>query len=132
MSGIIGGTYRGWRDRSGVIGIENSGVTDTGWTTMTLLNSWVHYDTNNFGPVRYRKVGYVVEVMGIMKSGSSTIFAVLPAGYRPSQRTRGGITSGATVAGQDDYWEIASNGTCSLNSNYSNDWCGASYVFTVS
>lgn len=54
----------------------------TAWTNATLLNAWVVYNVGTF--VQYRKIGDVVEVRGLVKSGTTgtTIFT-LPVGFRP-------------------------------------------------
>lgn len=55
------------------------------WTAPTLGGSWVNYGSG-FRTARYRKIGDIVEIEGLVKSGTtgSTIFT-LPSGYRPPQ-----------------------------------------------
>jgi len=54
----------------------------TAWTTVTLINGWVH-DTNN--AVQYRKVGDMLQLRGRCKNGTwgfADLFT-LPVGFRP-------------------------------------------------
>lgn len=56
----------------------------TAWTAPTFTNAWV-----NFGGstqiARYRKVGDVVEIEGLIKTGTIGLSAfTLPAGFRPT------------------------------------------------
>ena len=62
----------------------NSSNYDSGWITATLLNGYTSYDTTQYGPIRYRKIGNIVNIQGITSSttNNSTIFQ-LPVGYRP-------------------------------------------------
>lgn len=61
----------------------------TQWCTLTLQSGWVHYGAP-FSTVEYTKTADgMVYVKGFIKSGTvsyDTIFAQLPAGYRPSGR----------------------------------------------
>lgn len=58
-------------------------VNPTAWTAVTFLNSWVNHGGANQA-CAYRKVGDVVEIRGLAKSGTITqaVFT-LPAGFRP-------------------------------------------------
>lgn len=59
---------------------------DSGWLAPTLLNGWVVYDATYGNAAMYRKVGGIVYLRGLIKSGTVTagtpIF-VLPVGFRP-------------------------------------------------
>lgn len=56
---------------------------DTGWLTPTMENGWVDYDST-WAPVRYRKIGNIVFLRGLIKNGTlAQNMFVLPAGYRP-------------------------------------------------
>lgn len=63
---------------------------DTGWLFPTLLNGWVNYTAPgvDWGVASYRKIGNVVFIKGLIKSGSGVIF-VLPAGFRPGTAAAG-------------------------------------------
>lgn len=55
----------------------------TTWTAVTFANSWVDFGTGN-QVCQYRKVGDMVQVRGLMKSGTIGAAAfTLPAGFRP-------------------------------------------------
>jgi hypothetical protein len=60
----------------------------TQWCTLTLQNSWVHYGAPYASP-RYTKASDgVVQLKGLIKSGTTTagtVIAALPAGYCPKQ-----------------------------------------------
>jgi hypothetical protein len=58
----------------------------TAWTTPTFINGWVQYASYQL--VRYRKVGDIVQLQGLINGGSKTAAAmfVLPTGFRPPNR----------------------------------------------
>jgi hypothetical protein len=63
-------------------------VVGTKWYTPTLLNSWVDLGGEYQG-ARYRKVGGIVELQGLIKDGTTTngtTLFTLPQGYRPTKR----------------------------------------------
>lgn len=59
---------------------------ETGWRSLSTLNSWVRY-SNNYAAPEYCKDPFgFVHVRGVVASGtltSGTVIATLPAGYRP-------------------------------------------------
>ena len=64
-------------------------VNDSGWITASLGSNFVAYNTA--GTPKYRKVGKIVTVHGVVSpksaiTGSSTLYTIftLPAGYRPT------------------------------------------------
>jgi len=65
-------------------GSNTASVSDSGWITATLLNNYTHYNTTSYGPIRYRKIGSIVNIQGLttQATASSAIFN-LPVGYRP-------------------------------------------------
>lgn len=69
---------------SGISGHTHTGLDDTGWIGLPYLNGWVDYDTSNYGPGGYRKIGKVVYLRGLAKSGNVSLsIAQLPVGFRP-------------------------------------------------
>jgi hypothetical protein len=69
--------------RSRIAALERaSGGTRTPWTAPTLLNSWVNYGSG-FQDCQYRRVGDMVQVRGLIKSGTIAVIFNLPAGFRP-------------------------------------------------
>ena len=72
--------------------IANNNVTSAkievqqAWQTPALANGWVAYDTTYNSPQFYKdSLGYV-HIKGMIKSGTSAVMFVLPAGYRPIKR----------------------------------------------
>lgn len=70
----------------------NSNLEDTGWQTATLTEDFKVYENDNDYAPRYRKIGKLVEINGIVSpsatlKGSATVVPIftLPAGYRPSR-----------------------------------------------
>ena len=82
--------------------------TDTGWLTPTLLNDWQVYDGTYGSAAMYRRVGPIVFIRGLVKSGVWAIF-VLPEGFRPAIRMLFGVDSD-TGHGRLD---VETNGTVS-------------------
>lgn len=83
-----------------------SGESGSGWTNVTFTNGWVNYGT--FQGAQYRKVGDMVQLRGLIKSGTAGASAfTLPAGYRPplniiltgGNGTHVAINTGAASAG---------------------------------
>lgn len=59
---------------------------DSGWVNPgALANGWAAYVDSTYGTPRYRKIGKLVQVRGLVVAGTFgvTIFT-LPVGYRPS------------------------------------------------
>lgn len=74
------------------------------WIAPTLLNSWVNFDTSLYSAAGYRKVGDLVELRGLVKSGTIGLAVFnLPVGYRPTRSHH------LPVAANDAY------GTCRVN-----------------
>lgn len=60
---------------------------NSGWTTPTMQNSWVNYDSANFSPAGYEKdADGIVYLRGFIKTGTIGSAAyTLPVGSRPSK-----------------------------------------------
>lgn len=70
----------------------------TAWTALTLLNSWVNFGGSQ-QTAQYRKVGDVVQVRGLVKSGAANTVAFnLPAGFRPPADLEFPIVGAAAAA----------------------------------
>jgi hypothetical protein len=104
---------------------------DETWTSATLLNSWVAYDsttptTTQWGTLQYLKdaCGFV-HLRGLIRSGTTTpgtTVAVLPAGFRPGTNT---LFPVRTAAGADDRTgrcDIYSNGNVTIQGNIGADY----------
>jgi len=93
---------------------------DSGWTAVTLQNSWVNYDTTyGVTALTYiRKIGNVVFLRGLVKSGTigATIFT-LPTGWRPSINIIFSTVSASAFAEM----RVNSNGTVVATSG-NNTW----------
>lgn len=86
-------------------GLPEVDVTGESWKTPTLLNGWVDYGSTWQG-ARYRRLGGVVYIQGLVKSGTASTVFNLPAGYRPAaalmfstmtySRTSGGASDATT------------------------------------
>lgn len=82
-------------------------LTDSGWITPTLVNSWTAGE-----PVAYRKIGSVVYLRGSLTGGtnSSTAFT-LPAGYVPANNFLQQVQGG----GSTSFMQISSSGAVTPN-----------------
>lgn len=61
----------------------NASLASTAWTGVTFANAWVDFGASHQA-VQYRKVGDIVQVRGLMKSGTIAATAfTLPSGFRP-------------------------------------------------
>ena len=109
-------------------GSNTASVSDSGWITATLLNSYTHYNTTTYGPIRYRKIGSIVNIQGLtgQATASSTIFN-LPVGYRPPNHLIF-LASNYNNVGRLD---IKQNGDVVPASAPVNNWFSVSCTFMV-
>lgn len=99
---------------------------DTGWTQPPLLNGWVNYG-GVYSVAKYRRIGELVVISGLVKSGSGPIF-VLPAGFRPTGNLHFPAMNSTGGAAQIGVLEI--RGTASgFNDVYHN--MGGNYWFSI-
>lgn len=65
---------------------------DTGWVTVNDLIDFAPYNSNEYNRPRYRRIGKLVEIRGIVspknkiEPGESITIFNLPEGYRPSRQ----------------------------------------------
>ena len=106
----------------------NSSDYDSGWITATLLNNFTHYDTTTYGPVRYRKIGNIVNIQGITTQNvvSTTIFQ-LPVGYRPPTRLIFATLNSNSLSRLD----IAQDGSVTSQAAPSSGWLSCACTFMV-
>jgi hypothetical protein len=80
----------------------------TAWTAVTFTNGWTDFG-GGYQAMQYRKVGDVVELRGMIGSGTPGASAfTLPTGFRPPANIRfAAISTGVTLG----YWEIGTAGT---------------------
>ena len=79
---------------------------DTGWTNLTLVNSWVSYGSP-YSTAGYRVSADVVYLRGIVKSGTwGAVMFTLPSGARPTETRYLPTMSDGVLSALD----VASNG----------------------
>lgn len=100
----------------GVSGHTHPQIDDTGWIAPTLTNGWLNYDTTAYSAAAYRKIGSVVYLRGLVKSGTvgagtgAYIFQ-LPVGFRPPKNLQLICATNATqTASQAAYIELLTDG----------------------
>lgn len=95
------------------------------WTAPVFQNGWIDYGAG-YQTARYRKLGDIVYIEGLIKSGTIGLVAfTLPAGLRPVLAQQfGGISNGAFgyihVANAGTVTPVAGNaGSVWINCNFS-------------
>lgn len=75
------------------------------WTTMSMSNNWVAYDSagSGFAQPQYRRVGDVVYCRGSIKRSTGTpagneVIFTFPAGFRPPEDLVFGVNEGGSVS----------------------------------
>lgn len=104
-------------------------VAPTPWVGVTFLNNWVNFAAG-FQLVQYRKIGDIVSIRGLMKSGTiETPSFVLPAGFVPPATVQFATASNALFA----YFEVRPDGNMVVKTPSSNAACnvGCSYSITA-
>jgi hypothetical protein len=93
---------------------------DSGWIAPVYENGWIDYDTL-WGPVRYRKIGTVVFLRGLMKNGTVGQQAfTLPVGFRcETGRRLLFVCESIDVYCRVEVWD---NGLVVPSSNANNGW----------
>ena len=106
----------------------NSSDYDSGWITATLLNNYTHYDTTQYGPVRYRKIGNIINIQGIttQNAANSAIFQ-LPVGFRPPTQIILAVHNANNFARLD----IKQNGEVYPQTAPSSSWISCACTFMV-
>jgi lysophospholipase L1-like esterase len=110
--------------------INSSAISETGGS-LTLANSWVNLGSG-FDTARYKKIGNLVTLTGVIKSGTNgSIIATLPAGYRPTANLLFATTCQDTTNGiKMSTIQVSSNGDISIFDTNGNAWrslCGISF-----
>lgn len=101
---------------------------DSGWVNPgALANGWAAYVDGTYGTTRYRKIGKLVQVRGLVTAGTfAATILTLPAGFRPSlnlifnSRTSG--TQGTVEL------RVFSNGTIQIMSGTAAAWFSLSEI----
>src|SRR5262245_46535677 len=90
-------TYTLWMRQAGAWVVFTAPPTP--WTTLPMQNSWVAYDANY--TQKYRKVGDVVDLRGMMKNGTINTAAFnIPVGFRPFKPEETFVASSASAFAQ--------------------------------
>jgi hypothetical protein len=126
-----GGTMTG-----DIVGLAGSGAALTGlvldttaWIPLAYNGTWVDYSVNFRSA--YRKVGDVVYVHIMAKSGGASHIATLPVGYRPGD--------GLHIYGMNAQLSAATTADCSINGStgvigvntFDAAWTSATFSFVV-
>lgn len=75
-----------------------SGASPGAWTAVSFQNSWANF-ASGFHNVEYRKVGDIVYLRGMAKSGASgSVVFTLPSGFRPTADMIFAIVGNASFA----------------------------------
>lgn len=84
-----GGTTGLTIDSSGDLTFTGSNTvtpTDSGWIAPTLNSGFTGY-SSPYGPIKYRKIGNIVNIQGITNEAvANSIVFTLPVGFRPERR----------------------------------------------
>ena len=102
-------------------------INDTGWIVPTLLNGWVNFDWSHQW-ARYRRIGGVVYVQGLVKFGSSGIIFLLPEGFHPNNKLLHATVCNANAFCRID---VDPDGTIRLEWRYSNWWVSINMSFII-
>ena len=81
----------------------------TAWAALTLSASWVNFG-GAYATAQYRRVGGIVYLSGLIKSGTTTpgtVIATLPAGFRPAYQDQYGSYGNSALAA----WQVNTDGT---------------------
>ena len=90
------------------------------WNSLPFVNSWVNYSSDYNPGGYYRDNNGIVRLRGLIKDGTNTTIATLPAGYRPGYRI---LTTGFTHTYNACRVDVLANGEISLqHSTYNNGW----------
>ena len=115
-------------DSSGDVTFSGSNTVtpvDSGWITPTLNSPYTHYSTP-FGPIKYRKVGVIVNIQGIITNASQGVVFTLPAGFRPERQL---IFFPAVDNGGNARLDIRQNGEVFIATTPTSSWYSLACTF---
>ena len=101
-------------------------LSDSGWITVTLNSGYTHYG-DPYGPVKYRKIGNIVNIQGITNENPTGVVFTLPAGYRPEIQ----IIVSAAMNNDQGRLDIQKNGNVEITNIPSSGWCSFLTTFMV-
>lgn len=93
-------------------------LSDSGWITATLNSGYTHY-ADPYGPVKYRKIGNIVNIQGITNENTVGVAFTLPAGYRPEVQ----LIIAAEMSNGLGRLDIQKNGNVEIISVPNTGWC---------
>lgn len=102
--------------------------TDSGWHDVTFESGYGNYG-GSFQNVRYRKIGNIVYVKGLMTPATLGTAFVLPEGYRPAEERELFDAINSNAQGRID---VYSNGNVNCNTmTDANSWVNIDLMFFV-
>ena len=78
---LVAGRYA---DEGEIVERLNKLEEDTGWINVKSFQNGAANWQNGSSPVRYRKIGKIVYLNGLLQSGTTGVQFTLPEGFRPS------------------------------------------------
>ena len=99
--------------------------TDSGWITPTLSGSFNNYSAP-YGPVKYRKIGDIVNIQGLISNAQVGDVFVLPVGYRPDRQI---IFLPNVAGGGYSRFDILQNGRVYIDVTSTSSWFSLTCTF---
>lgn len=99
---------------------------DSGWIEMNLINWWVDF-SSEYMNAKYRRIGWVVYIDWLIKSGSTSIPFVLPEWFRPPRKIMWAVTTNSNTHARmdvDSAWQI-------ILTSYSNAYVSLHMSFLI-
>jgi hypothetical protein len=98
---------------------------DSGWITPTLNSGYTNY-SSPYGPVKYRKIGNIVNIQGIISNAAVGVVFTLPVGFRPDRQL---IFYPAVNGGGASRLDIRQNGDVFIDTTSTSSWYSFACTF---
>ena len=98
---------------------------DSGWITPTLNGSYTSYGAP-YGPIKYRKIGNIVNIQGIISNASVGVVFTLPVGFRPDRQL---IFYPSVSGGGISRLDIRQNGDVFIDTTSTSGWYSLTCTF---
>lgn len=98
---------------------------DSGWITPTLNSPYVSYG-GPYGPIRYRKIGAIVNIQGIISNAAQGVVFTLPSGFRPDRQL---IFYPAVSGWGDARLDVRQNGDVYIDATPTSSWYSLTCTF---
>jgi len=98
---------------------------DSGWITPTLNSPYSNYG-GPYGPVKYRKVGVIVNIQGLISNASQGVVFTLPAGFRPDRQV---VFFPVVANGGDARFDVRQNGDVFIDTTPTSSWFSFACTF---